>query len=83
MEWSYKRCGLSGGGTVFYYLCAYEMWPDKEDGLWWSGLIRGVVSLEGDNLVFSFSVHVQSGLIKGVSLGGSGLIRGGLLYLFL
>jgi len=20
---------------VFYYLCSYEIWPDKRGGLWW------------------------------------------------
>ena len=46
-----------------------------------SGLIRGVTSLEGDILYyFTISVHLISGLIRGVMFGGSGLIRGGLLY---
>jgi hypothetical protein len=36
----------------------------------------------GDNLVlFTISLHFISGLIRGVAFGGSGLIRGGLLYL--
>jgi hypothetical protein len=46
-------------------------------GLW---LIRGVVSLEGDNLLvqmyFTISVHLKYGLIRGVAFSGSGLIRG-------
>ena len=49
---------------------------------WTSGLIRGVVSPEGYNLVlFTISLHFISGLIRGVTFGGSGLIRGGQLYL--
>jgi hypothetical protein len=41
-----------------------------------------VVSPEGYNLVlFTISLHFISGLIRGVTFGGSGLIRGGQLYL--
>ena len=43
------------------------------------GLIRGVTSLEGNNLYFTISVHMQYG-ISVVVFGGSGLITGGLLY---
>jgi hypothetical protein len=33
-----------------------------------NGLIRGVASLEGDNIVvFTISVHLKSGLITGVA----------------
>ena len=43
-------------------------------------LIRGVATLEGDNLVVALlSVHLKSGLIKEVAFGESGLIRGRLL----
>jgi hypothetical protein len=48
---------------------------------WKSGLIRGVASLEWNYLlVFSYLSASKSGLIRGVSFGRSGLIRGGLLY---
>jgi hypothetical protein len=43
------------------------------------GLIRGVTSLEGNNLYFTISVHMQYG-ISVVVFGGSGLITGELLY---
>jgi hypothetical protein len=52
-----------------------------------SVLIRGVVSLEGGggsllSLYFTISLHQKYGLINkdGVVFGGSGLIRGGILY---
>ena len=40
-----------------------------------SGMIREVVSLEGDNLAFTRSVHLTSGLIREVaSLEGDNLV---------
>ena len=48
-----------------------------------TGLIKGLAlpEGEGDNLVvFSISAHLKSGLIRGMTFGGSGRIRGGLLH---
>jgi hypothetical protein len=28
--------------VVFNYISVSGFWPDKRDGLWWSGLIRGM-----------------------------------------
>ena len=47
-----------------------------------SGLIRGMDSLAGYNLVvFTISVHLKSGLMRGAAFDGSDCIRGGLLYM--
>jgi hypothetical protein len=47
-----------------------------------SELIKGVASFERDNLViFYFSVHLKSCLIREVACGVSGLIKGKLQYL--
>ena len=37
-----------------------------------------ILSLEGDSLVTTIIVDVKSGLIRGMTSDGSGLIRGGL-----
>ena len=44
-----------------------------------SDLIRGVVCLEGNNLLgfFTVSVHLKSGLIRGMAFDGSDLKTGG------
>ena len=40
-----------------------------------SGLITGVTSFEGENIIlFTISVHLKSVLIKGVAFGESGLV---------
>ena len=46
-----------------------------------SGLIRGVASLEGENIMeIPYFLHKNAGLSRGVASGERGLIRGGPLY---
>ena len=61
-----------GNLVVFYYLGASEIWLDKRGGLWW-GCIRRMTSFkEGQfSSIFSVTVHLKSGLIKGVVFGGA------------
>ena len=56
------------GVALFYYLSVSEICPDKRGGLWWEWPY------------FNISVYLKSVLIKGVASGGSGPIRGELLY---
>jgi hypothetical protein len=80
---------------VFYYLSVSEIWPDKKGGLCWEGivvrgglwwgLIRWVVSLEGNNLLVFYYLSVSE--IWPDKRGGlcwerivvRGIIKGGLL----
>ena len=56
-KWPYKWSGLSLGEQFlyFYYLSASEIWSNNRDGLGGSGLIRGVVSLEGNSFCILLS----------------------------